>query len=113
MKKVFLAAVMMTAFASLSFAQTEKPAAVNKAVSQKQLKKPITASAAKSATLVTPVTKTAAKPAPTTAAQPVASKDVVMKKNGTPDKRYKASHKTGPAKKDGTPDKRFKENKKS
>ena len=36
-----------------------------------------------------------------------------MKKDGTPDKRFKASKETkAPMKKDGTPDKRFKENKK-
>ncbi|WPQ64376.1 hypothetical protein SIO70_05785 [Chitinophaga sancti] len=38
-----------------------------------------------------------------------------MKKDGTPDKRYKENKETktasGPKKKDGTPDKRFKENK--
>lgn len=36
------------------------------------------------------------------------SNGVKLKKDGTPDKRYKASKKL---KKDGTPDKRFKENK--
>lgn len=35
---------------------------------------------------------------------------VVLKKDGTPDKRYKTS-KTTVLKKDGTPDKRYKENK--
>jgi len=34
----------------------------------------------------------------------------VLKKDGTPDKRYKGAPK-GPMKKDGTPDKRFKANK--
>jgi len=39
-----------------------------------------------------------------------------MKKDGTPDKRYKENKKeeaaaAGPSKKDGTPDKRYKENK--
>jgi len=38
--------------------------------------------------------------------------DVVLKKDGTPDKRYKNSAKAaGPLKKDGTPDMRYKENK--
>ncbi len=36
---------------------------------------------------------------------------VVMKKDGTPDKRYKAKEANGPMKKDGTPDKRYKANK--
>lgn len=40
----------------------------------------------------------------------------MMKKDGTPDKRYKANQmakpaKAGPMKKDGTPDKRYKANK--
>jgi hypothetical protein len=38
----------------------------------------------------------------------VSKEKVVMKKDGTPDKRYKANQNL---KKDGTPDKRFKENK--
>lgn len=42
----------------------------------------------------------------------------MMKKDGTPDKRYKANQmakpvKAGPMKKDGTPDKRYKANKKA
>ena len=42
-------------------------------------------------------------------AQP--SEGTVMKKDGTPDKRYKAKPAGGKMKKDGTPDKRYKENK--
>jgi hypothetical protein len=38
---------------------------------------------------------------------------VVLKKDGTPDKRFKNSTSTaGPIKKDGTPDMRYKANKK-
>jgi hypothetical protein len=46
------------------------------------------------------------------------AKAAPMKKDGTPDMRYKANKEAksetpkGPLKKDGTPDKRFKENKK-
>jgi hypothetical protein len=44
------------------------------------------------------------------------SGDAKLKKDGTPDKRYKENKEpakqTGPLKKDGTPDKRYKENKK-
>ena len=110
MKKLFLAAVMMIGFAGISFAQTAKPA-------DTKAKKPAATSATKSTVAATPATTPATKPAakasPATAAKPVASKDVVLKKDGTPDKRYKAAPKTtGPTKKDGTPDKRFKENKK-
>ena len=38
--------------------------------------------------------------------------EVKLKKDGTPDKRYKSAPAAGPLKKDGTPDKRFKGNKK-
>jgi hypothetical protein len=41
----------------------------------------------------------------------VSSDSVVLKKDGTPDKRYKKSATAGPLKKDGTPDKRYKANK--
>ncbi|SIQ67454.1 hypothetical protein SAMN05880574_12033 [Chryseobacterium sp. RU37D] len=56
-----------------------------------------------------PTTKAAQTVKPTTAS-PTASKPtaVKMKKDGTPDKRYKENKKL---KKDGTPDKRYKENK--
>ena len=47
---------------------------------------------------------TAAKPAPT-AAKPAANTGMKLKKDGTPDKRYKSSQHL---KKDGTPDKRYK-----
>lgn len=62
-------------------------------------------------------TKPAAKPAAPKTEHHKAVKDsagVVMKKDGTPDKRYKksAAADTVHVKKDGTPDKRFKENKK-
>jgi hypothetical protein len=44
------------------------------------------------------------------------SGDAKLKKDGTPDKRYKENKEpakpAGPVKKDGTPDKRYKENKK-
>lgn len=50
-------------------------------------------------------TAQAAKPAAKAEAAPTAAK---MKKDGTPDKRYKENKKI---KKDGTPDKRYKENK--
>ena len=56
-------------------------------------------------------TKTAAKPA---AEKKTNANGTVLKKDGTPDKRYKDAPKsTGPMKKDGTPDKRYKENKKA
>ena len=52
---------------------------------------------------------TATTPTKTTAAKV----GVVLKKDGTPDKRYNNAATAVPLKKDGTPDKRFKGNKKS
>lgn len=45
--------------------------------------------------------------------KPATESKAPLKKDGTPDKRFKENKKAkGPLKKDGTPDKRFKENKK-
>ncbi|MFN0080976.1 MAG: hypothetical protein ACKVOM_00530 [Ferruginibacter sp.] len=58
---------------------------------------------------VAPVTKTT-----TVAPKPAAtSRAVVLKKDGTPDKRYNNVATAFPLKKDGTSDKRYKPNKKS
>lgn len=47
------------------------------------------------------------------AVKPATETKAPLKKDGTPDKRFKENKKPkGPLKKDGTPDKRFKENKK-
>jgi hypothetical protein len=54
-----------------------------------------------------PAKKSAKSDSATVATKP--ANGVVLKKDGTPDKRYKQS--TGPLKKDGTPDKRYKANK--
>lgn len=64
-----------------------------------------------------PADKTIAKTAPATAARPAAPTSGPLKKDGTPDMRYKTNKKTstpaaGPLKKDGTPDKRYKANRK-
>jgi hypothetical protein len=70
-----------------------------------------TAPATKAAPHPTAKTAKAAKPAPTaTAAKPAstAAPAAKMKKDGTPDKRYKDNKNL---KKDGTPDKRYKANK--
>lgn len=92
MKKLLFVFTLLTGLASFSFAQT--PAAPAKPATTKT-------STAKPA---------AAKPA--TAKPATASNGVVLKKDGTPDKRYKSAPATsGPVKKDGTPDKRYKANK--
>jgi len=97
MKKYLLIAGFLLSFAGFSFAQTA-PAKKDKAA------KPATT--AQPATAASPATTT--KPTPAPAAGP-------LKKDGTPDKRYKANKQPEPTqhlKKDGTPDKRYKENKK-
>ncbi len=55
-------------------------------------------------------TEIKAKVVPTKSATTTA---VVLKKDGTPDKRYNTTAAKVPLKKDGTPDKRYKENKKN
>ncbi len=87
--KKFLVTLLAAAGISLaSFAQQAQPAPRKKAAPVAAAAKP---RKALNATAVTPVK----------AAGPV-------KKDGTPDKRFKANKKL---KKDGTPDKRYKENK--
>ena len=96
MKKLFLGALMMAGFASFSFAQTAMPAA--KATAPKPaavtMAKPAAATMAKPATAtmakpaVKPATATAAKPAVAAPAKTAAT-GVVLKKDGTPDKRFK------------------------
>lgn len=99
MKKV-LSLIAIAAFGlSTAFAQVAAPAATAK----KSVKQ--TAKVVKKETKAAVANKADVK-AKTTAA------GVVLKKDGTPDKRYKAVGKAvGPTKKDGTPDMRYKANK--
>ena len=137
MKKLILGAAMMIGFISLSTAQqvaTTKPTTKNvtpatapaakSSATTSAAKPPATATAAKPPVTATPAktpaTATAAKPPATTkakeptAAKPTNAQGQVVKKDGTPDKRYNnPPAATGPVKKDGTPDKRYKENKKN
>jgi hypothetical protein len=106
MKKLLLSALALVGFASLSIAQTAAKTAAPAAKPKMEAVKKETAKPATSAKVVSmPAAKTAATPA----AAP-------LKKDGTPDKRFKANKEAapaaGPMKKDGTPDKRFKANKK-
>lgn len=106
MKKLMLAFAMLLTMSTVSFAQTrqsgkkkDNTAAAPVAKSSRQAKQESTGTTAPEV----------AKPAPSQKAGPA-------KKDGTPDKRYKANKvaadTTVHKKKDGTPDKRFKENKK-
>lgn len=92
MKRLLLSFVLVTGLLAASFAQTSPATA-----SQKE-------------------TKTA-KPATTTSPAPAKSATTPVKKDGTPDMRYKTNKENAApvthTKKDGTPDQRYKENKKS
>lgn len=119
MKKVIIAAMALLFISVNSFAQAvpvTKPAAPSKmTVVKKEIKK-------KDAAKVVPITKaaTVATPAPAvkTAVAPKATTVTTpgLKKDGTPDKRFKNAATTtsaaSPLKKDGTPDLRYKANKK-
>lgn len=96
MKKLIIAVFAMLSISAASFAQKKK-----------------------AATEPTPIPKTAAPTKPKKATEVTTESNAPLtdrgplKKDGTPDKRYKAN-KTAPKpklKKDGTPDKRYKENK--
>lgn len=104
MKKLLMAALVLIGFSAATLAQTT-PAVKKTEPSKVQVAKKTTpVPAANKATSAT--TK------PTAAVSPGAA--VPLKKDGTPDKRYKANQgsTTGPVKKDGTPDMRYKANKK-
>ena len=125
MKKLIIAAIALTGFSAASFAQAVP---VKKADASKMQVVKNTANTKTDAKVVA-----IAKPAPVAVAKtpvvaktsPAASKPAAvaktntasatpLKKDGTPDKRFKANTAvaTGPLKKDGTPDKRFKANQK-
>ena len=115
MKKILLWVAVFGFSTALTFGQDSKSPATKPAASTQPAP-------------VTPAVKKdkATKPAPVTPATPAVKKEKmknkstaapasetktvapVLKKDGTPDKRYKASQKL---KKDGTPDMRYKENK--
>lgn len=109
MKKLLLSALALVGFASFSIAQTAA-----KAKTYAPAAKPKMSVVKKDA-----APATTAKVATLPAAKPAATTTTPVKKDGTPDKRFKANKNApaappaGPLKKDGTPDKRFKANKKS
>ncbi|MBL3546842.1 hypothetical protein J2787_002321 [Chryseobacterium rhizosphaerae] len=100
MKKIFSAMSLILGL-GLATAQQTAPATsttAHQTVKTVKATKPVEVKAAKPAEIKT------AKPAEVKPAQPAAK----MKKDGTPDKRYKDNKHL---KKDGTPDKRYKVNK--
>ena len=101
MKKLLFAFIAFLSFDAATMAQAAKQTPVTVPASKMK----VVAPAAK----VVPMAKTTAvapKPAATTSG-------VVLKKDGTPDKRYNTAPATVPLKKDGTPDKRYKGTKKN
>jgi hypothetical protein len=71
-----------------------------------------TAKKAEAATKVKPATEAKVVKMKGSSEEKQTANAVPLKKDGTPDKRFKAAAETTPLKKDGTPDKRFKKNKK-
>ena len=123
MKKLIIAAIALVGFSAASFAQVI-PVKKNDA-SKMQVVKNVTAKKADAKVVainkvtkptVPAVTKTAVvtKPVVTTKAVTKTNAAAPLKKDGTPDKRFKASQgiAAGPLKKDGTADLRYKANKK-
>jgi hypothetical protein len=112
MKKLVLSALALVGFVSFSIAQTAAKTATAPSKPKMEVVKKAAPTTAAAKVVAAPAAKTtaapAAKPATVTAAAP-------LKKDGTPDKRFKANQTApaGPLKKDGTPDKRYNANKKS
>lgn len=101
MKKILTSLFALCLFSAATMAQAVKQTLAKSTESKMKAVAP--------AAKVVPLTKTA-----TVAPKPVATTGaVVLKKDGTPDKRYNNAATAVPLKKDGTPDKRFKANKKS
>ena len=103
MKKILLAVMAFLAFNIASFAQAA-PATKKEPAKMQVVKKTETKKEAKVVSM--PPAKTTVAVKTTT---PVAAKTTKLKKDGTPDKRFKENQHL---KKDGTPDLRYKENKK-
>jgi hypothetical protein len=108
MKKLFAACSLVFALVAGSSSQTTAP---------KQTTKPAAAAlkpaAAKSSVKSTTAQNSALKTAHLAATKPATDNAVQMKKDGTPDKRFKVNKEAKKhVKKDGTADMRFKENKK-
>ena len=105
MKKFLIIAVALVGFSVAGMAQTTATTKKADATKTQVVKKTTDKTSTAKTTAVSATTKT------TTAAKTNATP---VKKDGTPDMRFKANQTTakGPAKKDGTPDMRYKANKK-
>lgn len=117
MKKVILAVIALMGLSAAGFAQTNAPAKKAQPAKMQVTTKATSTRAPQAKTPVVNKTVTASTSAP---AMQAASKAIVkntakpLKKDGTPDRRYKANKRMAKVhhmKKNGSPDKRFKENK--
>ena len=111
MKKLFIAASMLLALAGTSFAQTAPAKEATTTSSHKtEVSKDGKLTSTKSAKKVETSTQATQPAAATTTTTTKSSTSTTgpAKKDGSPDKRFKANKLV---KKDGTPDKRYKENK--
>ena len=112
MKKLILGAAMLIGFSQFSNAQQVVPAkTVAKA---KEVKTVATTPQQKHPAATAVVANTPVKAKEAVAAKTTNAQGVVLKKDGTPDNRYKTTTAAakGPLKKDGTADLRYKANKK-
>ena len=113
MKKLILGAAMLIGFSQFSNAQQVTPA---KPVVKAKIAKEVSATPQpKQPATVAVVAKAPVKAKEVLTTKPTNAQGVVLKKDGTPDNRYKnaAPITKGPVKKDGTADLRFKANKKA
>lgn len=132
MKKLFIAAFALIGYSAASFAQAVPAIKMSTAPKMEVVKKatviktvtPAPLTVAKAPIAKQPTSMGTAKPAPVVAKQIILAPTVAktntntanpLKKDGTPDKRFKtnSADTKGPVKKDGTPDMRCKTNKKS
>lgn len=123
MKKLIVVAAIMMGFLSFTNAQQSQASPTGakhmspKGMMASSKAKPVVTKPAVTRQVVT-TTSTAAKPAASakvvSTTRPVKSTTVVLKKDGTPDKRYAAANANkGPVKKNGTLDMRYSKNKKA
>ena len=110
MKKILTAAFVFLSINTAIMAQAVKKTVVK--APENKMKVVAAKPAAVAMAKVVPVTKTVVKTKTVVTAKPTTTSTVVVKKDGTPDKRYNNAPKSaGPVKKDGTPDMRYKKNK--
>ncbi len=112
MKKLILGAVMLIGFSQFSNAQQVVPAKT--VVKAKEVKTVAVTPQPKHPASAAVVANAPVKAKEVATAKTTNAQGVVLKKDGTPDNRYKnaATAEKGPLKKDGTADLRFKANKK-